>query len=101
MTIEKKPKKEITCKQYVKMNNIKVNKELKDRILAQNKIKQPIYKSIKEKPKTVPEISLETKIDSHEVLWYLSTGLRYREVVAVEKTDEDYWKYKLASGDNN
>ena len=87
-------KKPLTVTEYV---NAKISDELKERIKTQNKIKRAIYNTIKEIPKTVPEIAMETNIQSHIVLWYLSTGLRYRDVVAVEKTDEDYWKYKIKS----
>lgn len=95
----KKAKKPLTVTKFVEMNNAKISDDLKTRIKAQNKIKRAIYNSIKEQPKIIPEIALETNIESHVVLWYLSTGLRYREVVAVEKTEDDYWKYKLKSKD--
>ena len=93
MSTNKKMKKPLTVTEYVNTNNPKISVELKERIKTQNKTKRAIYNTIKEIPKTVPEIAIETNIQSHIVLWYLSTGLRYRDVVAVEKTDEDYWKY--------
>lgn len=95
----KKAKKPLTVTRFVELHNAKISDELKERIKAQNKIKRTIYKSIKEQPKIIPEIALETNIESHVVLWYLSTGLRYREVETVEKTEDDYWKYKLKAKD--
>ena len=97
MSTNKKMKKPLTVTEYVNTNNPKISVELKERIKTQNKTKRAIYNTIKVIPKTVPEIAMETNIKSHTVLWYLSTGLRYREVVALEKTDEDYWKYKIKS----
>ena len=97
MATRKKAKKTLTVTKFVELNNAKISDELKERIKSQNKIKRAIYNSIKEYPKTVPMIALHTNIASHVVLWYISTGLRYREVVAVEKTEDDYWKYTLRS----
>lgn len=95
MATHKKAKKPLTVNRFVELNNATISDQLKERIKSQNKIKRAIYNSIKEYAKTVPMIAANTCIESHVVLWYLSTGLRYREVVAVEKTDDDYWKYKL------
>jgi hypothetical protein len=100
MTTKNQPKKTLTVTKFIKLYDKKVDENLKGRLKSQNKIKRAIHKAIKEIPKTVPEISLETNISSYDLLWYISTSLRYIEVEAVEKTEENYWKYKLITKEN-
>jgi hypothetical protein len=90
-----KKKKILTAKQYKKQSGAVVSEKLKEQNKYNNKVRRAILKAMEGEPKTVPEISLETGIPSHEVLWHVATSLRYRLVEPVEKTDEDYWKYKL------
>ncbi len=87
-------KKELTVFTYKKLKGIKMPpKELVEKVrkatIIQNKIKAAIINS----PKTVPEIAKETGLDTHVILWYVATLLRYGLVEKVEKTDEGYWKY--------
>ena len=90
-----KKKKILTAKLYKKQTGAVVSEKLKERNKHNNKIRREIFKVMEGEPRTVPEISLETGIPSHEVLWHVATSLRYRLVEPVEKTDEDYWKYRL------
>ena len=90
-----KKKKTLTAKLYKTQTGAVVSEKLKERNKHNNKIKRAIFKVIEDEPRTVPEISLETGIPSHEVLWHVATSLRYRLVEPVEKTDEDYWRYRL------
>ena len=88
-------KKKLTVELYKKKMGIKTpSKELIQRVQYVNKIKNKLKNAIKEQPKTVPEIAKETGIDSYTVFWYLMTFWRYRLVEPVEKTEDDYWKYK-------
>ena len=89
-------KKTLTVREYKKQTGATVSEELKERNKKNNKIRKAIFKAMENGPMTIPEISLESGIPSHEVLWHVATSLRYRLVEPVEKTDEDYWKYKLS-----
>ncbi len=89
-------KKTLTVREYKKQTGATISEELKERNKKNNKTRKAIFKAMEDGPKTVPEISLESGIPSHEVLWHVATSLRYRLVEPVEKTDEDYWKYKLS-----
>ena len=75
--------------------NYKVPQELQERLKEQTKIVNVIKKALKSGPKTVPEISKETGIDTSTIFWYVSTLLRYAVVEIVEKTDDGYLKYAL------
>ena len=90
-----KKKKTLTAKLYKTQTGAVVSEKLKERNKHNNKIKRAIFKVIEDEPRTVPEISLETGIPSHEVLWHVATSLRFSLVEPVEKSDEDYWKYWL------
>ncbi|MFX0013016.1 MAG: hypothetical protein ACFFB2_04245 [Promethearchaeota archaeon] len=97
MSQEKKQiiKKKLTVKLYKEQTSVQVSSELRERYRYQNRTKKIVFDALKSEPKTVTEITRETGIPSHQVLWYLATGLRYRNIEAVEKTDGDYWKYAL------
>ena len=88
-------KKQLTVKIYKERTGVKVSEELRERNKENNRLKKAIFRTLKEGPKTVPEIANETGVPSHQVLWHIATNLRYRLVEPVEKTDEDYWKYQL------
>ncbi len=96
MSEEKTPrKKKLTVQIYKENTGATPSKELMERHKRNNTIKREILKALKKGPKTVPEISNDTGIPTYEVMWFIATFLRYRMVEPVEKTDDDYWKYKL------
>lgn len=70
-----------------------VSKELMDYYKETNKKQSLIINSIKEKEKTIPEISKETSIDLKEVLWYLSGLVKYGKVEHIP-AKTGYMKYK-------
>lgn len=43
----------------------------------QKRAQQAICQSVRERPKTVPEIAQEIEMPAHEVLWYLSSYKKY------------------------
>ena len=47
----------------------------------QKRIHQEICKSVRERPKTVPEIAREIGMPTHEVLWYLTSFKKYGLVI--------------------
>ncbi|MCD6483535.1 MAG: hypothetical protein J7L47_00325 [Candidatus Odinarchaeota archaeon] len=90
-----KGRKKLTVELYKEKMGIKTPpKELIQKVQFGNKIKNKLKAAIKETPKTIPEIANETKLEPHVVVWYLMTFWRYRLVEPVEKTEDDYWKYK-------
>ncbi|MGC8727727.1 MAG: hypothetical protein ACP5SD_00525 [Elusimicrobiales bacterium] len=70
-----------------------VSKELMDYYKEANKKQKAILDSIKEKEKTIPEISKETSLDSKEVLWYLSGLVKYGKAEHIS-AKTGYMKYK-------
>ncbi len=74
---------------------LKPSKELIEMLKKQNEIKSKIFKAIKQKAKTVPEIAKETGLDTTTIFWYLMTFYRHGLIEEVGKTDEGYFKYKL------
>ncbi len=78
--------------------DIKVPKELTEMLKKQTEIKTKILKSLRKGPKTVPEISQETGLDTSTVFWYLMTMYRHGQIEEAGKTDEGYFKYKLKEG---
>lgn len=70
-----------------------VSKELMDYYKEANKKQKAILDSIKEKEKTIPEISKETSLDSKEVLWHLSGLVKYGKVEHIP-AKTGYMKYK-------
>ncbi len=75
--------------------NYTTPKEVQEKLKKQIGILNAIKKALKEGPKTVPEIASETGLDPRTIFWYVSTMLRYMEVEMVEKTEDDYWRYRL------
>lgn len=43
----------------------------------QKRIQQAVCKSIRERPKTVPEIAAEIGLPTHETLWYVTAFKKY------------------------
>ena len=65
----------------------------------QKKLHREIKKVIKEGPKTVPEISEATGLDSHVVLWNLTAMKKYGAVAEAGMSGE-YFQYALAEEKN-
>ena len=60
------------------------------------RIKKLILNSLKEGPKTIPQIAKETSVPADEIIYHLMTLRKYREVVTGELDDMDeYFSYKL------
>jgi len=92
-------RKKLTVDLYKEKMNIKApQKNLIENVKFATKIRNKIKAALKDGPKTVPEIAQETGLESHIVLWYLMTFWRYRQIEPVEKTEDDYWKYKWIGG---
>jgi predicted transcriptional regulator len=70
-----------------------LSKELMDYYKESNKKQKTILDSIKEKEKTIPEISKETSLESKEVLWYLSGLVKYGKAEHMP-AKTGYMKYK-------
>lgn len=73
-----------------------VPKELKDKVKAYNKLRKLILTALKEKPKTIPEISDEIKIES-DIVTYNLMSLRKFGKVEVDSIDDmdEFFYYKL------
>ena len=90
----------------VKKKPIQVLRErmggLSDRMKAYLKdhrfIKNKLSASLKQGPKTVPEIARETELDTVDVMWHLMALKRYGLIVEGEKKG-DYLEYKLKEGE--
>ena len=73
-----------------------VSIELKDHVKETRNIHKTILSSLKDKEKTIPQIALETELESHIVTFHLMTLLKYGRIVAGEMDDMDeYYYYKL------
>ena len=59
------------------------------------RIHREICKSIRETPKTVPEIAELMEMPSHQILWHI-TALKKYDVVAEEGMSGEYVLYKRA-----
>lgn len=71
-----------------------ISKELRESYSKQTQLRKKISESLKEKPRTVPEISEITGIPSHEILWFLMGMKKYGEVIEGEERDS-YYEYSL------
>lgn len=73
-----------------------VPKELKDQVKAYNKLRKLILNALKEKPKTIPEISDEINIES-DIVTHNLMSLRKFGKVEVDSIDDmdEYFYYKL------
>jgi DNA-directed RNA polymerase specialized sigma subunit len=47
----------------------------------QKRVQQAVCKSVRERPKTVPEIAAEIDMPTHEVLWYMTAFKKYGIVI--------------------
>ena len=61
----------------------------------QKKVQQLICQNIRDKSKTVPEISEAVDMPTHEVLWYLTAFKKY-DIVVEDGMCGDYILYKRA-----
>ena len=81
---------------YIK-NKRKVPEELKLRVKEFNRTKKAIINSLKEKPKSIPQIAQETGLPFELVTYTLITLRKYNEIVTDEIDDKDeYFFYKLS-----
>ena len=64
-----------------------------DLLREQKRVQKLICQSIRETAKTVPEISAEVEMPTHEVLWYL-TGYKKYDIVIEEGMCGEYVLYK-------
>jgi hypothetical protein len=72
------------------VDTVKCTQEL---LKKQKSVQKLICQSIREKAKTVPEISAEVDMPTHEVLWYL-TGYKKYDLVVEEGMCGEYVLYK-------
>ena len=63
-----------------------------ERLKTQNKIYREIKKTIKDEPKTVPDIAEEIGLETHVVLWNL-TALKKYGVVSETGMSGEYFLY--------
>lgn len=89
-------KKKTTVQILRERLGLKPSEELMSLLRKQTEIRTKIIKALKTGPKTVPEISKETGLEPPVVFWYLMTMHKYGLVHEDEKTDEGYFRYKLA-----
>jgi predicted transcriptional regulator len=68
------------------------NKDLMESVKMTNKIHKLIMESLATGPKTIPEIALETKLESEVIFWHVNALRKYGKIVDGGKTG-DYWKY--------
>ncbi len=90
-----KPKKPI---QVLRERCGGVSKELAALRREQSKIRKKLTQSLKEGPKTVPELAKAIDIPSHETFWYLMGLKKYGQVVEKEERD-GYYEYALKEGE--
>ncbi len=70
--------------------------ELKNRVKDFGNTNRSILKCLKEKEKTIPEISKELQMDASLVTYHLMTLMKYGKITAGEPDDMDeYYYYKL------
>lgn len=89
-----KEKNELTVK-YMREKR-EVSFAVKDNLKRFNQVKKLILTSLKEKPKSIPQIANETGLASELVTYYLMTLRKYQEVEVDELDDNDeYYTYKI------
>jgi hypothetical protein len=71
-----------------------VSEQKKARTKDQRETMKAIQTALKAGPRTVPEISAETKIPSQKVLWYLMAMRKYGQVAEAGQAG-DYYRYEL------
>jgi hypothetical protein len=88
-------KKRFTSKLFRDKTGVKPTQQLLDLRKTQLDIHSKIAKALRIAPKTVPELSKETEMDSKTVLWYLTTYFKYNQISVAGKTEEGYYQYTL------
>lgn len=71
-----------------------LSEEKKAMVKDQRDTTKAIQGALKGGPRTVPEISAETKIPSQKVLWYVMAMKRYGKVAEAGQAG-DYFRYEL------
>lgn len=71
-----------------------ISEELKNFTGEQRKIIKKISETIKDSPKTVPEISEAASLPADEVLWYVMALKKYGKAAEVAERD-GYYEYTL------
>ncbi len=78
--------------------NLTPSEELRRLMREQAKIKGKITKAVATHKKTIPEIAKELEMDVHTTSYYVLTLTHYNVLEPSEKSEDGYWKYKLAKG---
>jgi len=78
--------------------NLTPSEKLRSLMREQAKIKGKITKAVATQKKTIPEIAKEIEMDVHTTSYYVLTLTHYNILEPSEKSEEGYWKYKLAKG---
>jgi hypothetical protein len=74
------------------------SEKLRNLMREQAKIKGKITKAVATQKKTIPEIAREIEMDVRTTSYYVLTLTHYKLLEASEKSEDGYWKYKLAKG---
>jgi Fic family protein len=76
----------------------KVPEALKEKVKQSGKINREILKSLKEEPRTIPQVAEITGLDKHLVTYHLMTLLKYGKLETDDIDDMDeYYYYKVKS----
>jgi predicted transcriptional regulator len=67
---------------------------VRSRVKEQNRIEKQIAETLKDGPKTVPEISQETGLLTETVFWYLMALKKYGKVTEGQQRDS-YFGYEM------
>ena len=67
---------------------------VRSRVKEQNRVEKLIAETLKDGPKTVPEVSEETGLPPETVFWYLMALKKYGKVVEGQQKDS-YFAYEL------
>lgn len=94
MTNPEASKKRTEILKKLRVNHAATVTRTQSLLKEHKQIQKLICQSIREKAKTVPEISAETNLPTHEVLWYLTAYKKY-DMVVEEGMCGDYGLYKL------
>ncbi|MBU0640442.1 MAG: hypothetical protein KKB50_16380 [Planctomycetes bacterium] len=71
-----------------------IPKELVERSRRQAQTHKLLRATLKDSPKTVPEIARITELPTHEVFWYLMGMRKYGQIIEGEERD-GYYEYAL------
>ena len=73
---------------------MEVVERVRFRVKEQNRIEKQIAETLKDSPKTVPEISQATGLPTETVFWYLMALKKYGKVMEGQQKDS-YFAYEL------